>query len=193
MSLDQRLRGALRRSALVVDPDVKRELWAVRRMTRRVVLRRRVATALLVTGVLAVAVLVGPYMPDVIRSQRQVLATNPSPSALVGAYEADLTGVDGALAARGLAGSWTLTLNGDGSILWNPPPGSGVAEGLPRDTYQVTGATVVTNLFVSVLCQGTGVGSYSWSRSGGTLAFVAVRDDCELRRLVLTSVPWTAG
>jgi hypothetical protein len=193
MSLDQRLRGALRRSASAVDPDVQRALWAVRRRTRRVVIRQRVTSSLLATALLAAVVVVGPDVLDVIRSQRQppiTPATNPSPSALVGSYQADLTGVGGGLGARGLAGPWTLTLNGDGSILWNPPPGSGLSEGLPRDTYQVSGTTVVTNLFASRLCQSSGVGSYSWSQSGGTLRLVAVDDGCQLRQAILTSAPW---
>jgi hypothetical protein len=190
MSLDRRLREALRRSAAVVDPDVERNLATVRRRTRRLVIGQRVTRALLATAVVAAVVVAGPRLLDVIGGQRQPPAARPSPSALVGSYKVDLTGADGQMAARGLAGPWTLTLNGDGSVLWNAPPGADVTEGLPRDTYQVTGAQLVTNLFQASLCRGSGVGSYSWTRSGRTLTLVAVSDGCELRRTILTSAPW---
>ncbi len=190
MSLDRRLRDALQRSSSVVDPDVGRNLATVRRRTRRLVLRQRVTSVLLAAAMVVVVVVAGPWVLDVIGSHRQPSAARPSPSALIGTYQVDLTGANGRLAARGLAGSWTLTLNGDGSILWNAPPGADVTEGLPRDTYQVTGAQLVTNLFQTNLCRGSGVGSYSWTRSEGTLTLVAVSDGCELRRTILTSAPW---
>jgi hypothetical protein len=190
MSLDRRLRDALQRSAVVVDPDVAPNLATVRRRTRRLVIRQRVTSALLAAAMVVVVVVAGPWVLDVIGSQRETPAARPSPSALVGSYKVDLSGADSRLAARGLAGSWMLTLNGDGSVLWNAPPGAGVTEGLPRDTYQVTGAQLVTNLFQTNLCRGSGVGSYSWVRSGGTLTLVAVSDGCELRRTILTSAPW---
>jgi hypothetical protein len=190
MSLDRRLREALQRSSVVVDPDVGRNLATVRRRTRRLVTRQRIGGALLAAAMVVAVVVAGPWMLDIIGSQRQPPAARPSPATLVGAYKVDLTGADGRLAARGLAGPWTLALNGDGSILWNAPPGAGVTEGLPRDTYQVTGAQLVTNLFQTNLCRGSGVGSYSWTRSDGTLTLVAVSDGCELRRTILTSAPW---
>jgi hypothetical protein len=190
MSLDRRLRDALQRSSSVVDPDVGRNLATVRRRTRRLVIRQRATNALLAAAVVVVVVVAGPWVLDVIRSQRETPAAKPPASALVGAYRVDLSAADGRLAARGLAGPWTLTLNGDGSVLWNAPPDAGVTEGLPRDTYQVTGTQLVTNLFQASLCQGSGVGSYSWTRSGGTLTLVAASDGCELRRAILTSAPW---
>jgi hypothetical protein len=190
MSLDRRLRDALQRSSAVVDPDVERNLATVRRRTRRLVIGQRVTGALLAIAVVAAVVIAGPRLLDVIGSQRKTPTATPSPSTLIGSYKVDLTGADGRLAALGLAGPWTLTLNGDGSILWNAPPGAGVTEGLPRDTYQVTGTQLVTNLFQTSLCRGSGVGSYSWTRSGGMLTLVVVRDGCELRRAILTSSPW---
>ena len=190
MSLDRRLRDALQRSSSVVNPDVGRNLATVRRRTRRLVLRQRVTSALLAAAMVAAVVVAGPWLLDVIGSQRQPPAARPSPSTLIGSYQVDLTSANGQLAARGLAGPWMLTLNGDGSILWNAPPGAGVTEGLPRDTYQVTGTQLVTNLFQASLCRGSGVGSYSWTRSGGTLTLVAVSDGCGLRRAILTSAPW---
>lgn len=108
----------------------------------------------------------------------------------VGSYRADLSGAGAALEQAGLAGSWTIAFNTDGSIVWNPPPGSGISESLPRDTYQVSGDSIVTNLFARSLCRGTGVGSYSWILSGGALAFRVVSDPCDPRRAILSSTSW---
>jgi hypothetical protein len=190
MSLDRRLRDALRRSAAVIDPDVGRNLATVRRRTRRLVIRQRVTNAVLATALVATAVFAGPWMLEVIRSQRDTPVATPSPSTLLGTYRTDLTGAGGQLSTERLAGTWTLTFGGDGTVLWDPPPGSGVTEGLPRDTYQVAGTQLVTNLFQASLCRGGGVGSYTWSRSGGTLRLVVVRDGCDLRRAILTSASW---
>jgi hypothetical protein len=188
MSLDARVRDALERSSLIVDPDVRRDLATVRRKTRRAIIRQRVGLTVLAACVIAAAVFLGPRVLDVIRSQRQRPASSPSPSVLAGSYRVDLSGAGGSLSAAGLEGRWSITLEGDGSVLWHAP--SGPPEGLPRDTYQVSGDSIVTNLFANDLCRGSGVGSYSWNLSGGTLTFVAVSDGCDVRRAVLTSGPW---
>jgi hypothetical protein len=193
MSLDQRLRDGLQRAAAVVEPDVPRGLWVVRRRARRLMIGQRAAAAILAVAVVAASVFLVPRLLDLVRGQREHPAVKPHSSTLVGSYRADLSGASAALARRGLAGTWLLTLRADGSMVWNPPPGSKVSEGLPRDTYQVAGTTIVTDLFAATLCRGQGVGAYSWSRSGGTLTFRAGRDRCVLRRAVLTSAPWRSG
>jgi hypothetical protein len=111
---------------------------------------------------------------------------------LPGSYRVDLTGAGGSIASSRGDGAWSMTFNGDGSIVWNPPPGSRLIESLPRDTYQVSRATLSTNLFARSLCQGKGIGTYEWVRSGGMLTFVATSDDCAVRRAILTSSPWRA-
>jgi hypothetical protein len=199
VALEERLREALRRSSSVVAPDVRRNLTTVRRRTRVVVIRGRIVNALVAAAVVGAVVWVGPLVFDMIRNQHATPATNPPSRSLVprgelaGAYRVDLSGAGGTLAKANLDGPWTLALHGDSSIVWNAPAGSGVSEALPRDTYRISGSTMVTNLFVRSLCQGTGVGMYTWSRSGGTLRFETQRDACALRRLVLTTTPWTSG
>ena len=94
MSLDRRLRDALQRSSSVVDPDVGRNA-TVRRRTRRLVIRQRVTNALLAAAVVVVVVVAGPWVLDVIRSQRETPAARPPASALVGAYKVDLSAADG--------------------------------------------------------------------------------------------------
>lgn len=194
MSLDKRVKDALERTSLSVDPDVPGDLSSVRRNTRRAVIRQRIMVTLVAAALAAFAVFLGPRVLDVIRSQRQVPANPPSVSAgpLPGSYRVDLSGAAGSLASSRVDGAWSMTFSGDGSIVWNPPPGSGLIESLPRDTYQVSGTTFSTNLFARSLCQGFGTGTYGWVRFGGTLTLDATSDDCAVRRAILTSTPWQA-
>jgi hypothetical protein len=194
MSLDKRVKDALERTSLIVDPDVRRDLSTVHRKTRRAVIRQRITVTLVAAALAVGAVFFGPRVLDVIRSQRQVPASSPSVAVgpLPGSYRVDLTGAGGSIASSRVDGAWSMTFNGDGSIVWNPPPGSGLIESLPRDTYQASGTTFSTNLFARSLCQGSGVGTYGWVRSGGTLTLDATSDDCAVRRAILTSIPWQA-
>jgi hypothetical protein len=176
----------------MVDPDIRRDLSTVRRKARRAVLRQRIMISLLAAALGAVAVFVGPWALDVIRSQRGVPASPAPVGSLPGSYRTDLTGVGGSVAASRVDGPWTMTLNGDGSIVWNGPPASGLKEFLPRDTYQPSDTTFVTNLFSRSLCQGSGIGRYGYVRSGSALVFTAPSDDCAVRRAILTTRPWQA-
>jgi hypothetical protein len=194
MSLDKRVRDALERTSLIVDPDVPRDLASVHRKARRAVIRQRTTMVLVAAGLVVLTLFFGPRVLEVIRDQRHVPASPPPVAAgpLPGSYRVDLTGTGGSIASSGVDGAWSMTFNGDGSIVWNPPPGSGLIESLPRDTYQASEATLTTNLFARSLCQGSGIGTYGWVRSGGTLMLDATSDDCAVRRAILTSIPWQA-
>src|SRR5260370_28430952 len=143
MSLDQRLRDGLQRAAAAVGPDVPRGLWAVRRRARRLMIGQRAAAAILAAAVVAASVFLVPRLLDLARGQREHPAVKPPPGALAGSYRADLSGGGAALVRRGLAGTWLLTLRADGSMVWNPPPGSKVTEGLPPATYQGAGTPIL--------------------------------------------------
>jgi len=195
MSLDDRVKSALERSTHVVDPDVRRDLATVRRRTRRLVLRQRIGGGLLAIAVVAAALFLGPRLLDVIGSQRGRPAGRPTPppaASLVNSYRVDLKDAGGDLVSAGLDGEWTLSFNGDGTLVWNAPPTAGISEGLPRDTYQVSGDRIVTAAFVTELCEG-GVGTYTWTREGSSLTLTVVNDDCALRAAILSTEPWTAG
>ena len=196
MPLDDRVKSALERSTTIVDPDVRRDLATVRRRTSQLALRQRIGGGLLAVALIAGAIFLGPQIVDVIRSQRDTRpADRPTlvpTETLVGSYRADLSGVGGQLAAAGLDGAWTLSFNSDGSLVWNAPATGDVSEGLPRDTYQMSGDRIVTTAFVSELCEG-GVGTYTWERIGSALTLRLVDDTCELRTAVLASEPWSAG
>jgi hypothetical protein len=191
MSLDDRLKSELDRSSRIVDPDVRRDLSTVRRKARRVVLRQRVIRTVAAAALIALAVFLGPKIVDVVREQRQRPAVPPSTSGLVGSYQADLTGSGEPLDSAGLAGTWTMSLQADGRVSWVAPPGRGLFEAEPSDTYQVADGQIVTSMFVGSVCAGKGVGTYSWTVSGSALSLVPVSDDCAIRRAVLASAPWT--
>jgi hypothetical protein len=192
MPLDDRVRNSLERASHIVEPDIRQDLASVRRKTRRLVLRQRIGYTLVAAALIVSAVFLAPKVLDVIRNQRQTPATEPVPAALAGTYEVDLSG-SGPLTDERLAGPWTITINGDGSIIWTAPRGAGAREGLPRDTFHADGGTIVTNMFASSLCRGKGVGTYTWVVNDGTLSFVTVNDGCRSRRGVLTSAAWTPG
>ena len=203
MSLDARIRAALERSSTDVAPDVRRELATVRRRGRRAVIMHRIVYPLVAAAVIAVLALLVPSVLDSVRSQHlhRQPGTGPSPpvSSPTGSFRVDLSGIGGSMAASGLDGLWVMTISENGSIEWTPParvasgeahPGA-IAEGLPRDTYTISGARFVTDLFRQDLCAGKGVGAYGWIRSGSTLAFTLVDDACAERAAILTSRPWT--
>lgn len=190
MALDDRLKDSMQRSSLIVDPDVRHDLSEIRRKTRRAVIRQRIGNTLLVAALVATTVYLGPRVLEIIQSQRRVPADQILPAELVGTYRVDLSGGEAALVDAGLAGPWTISFNTDGSIVWNPPSGASIGEGFPRDTYQVAGSSIVMNLFVRSLCRGSGVGTYSWTLSGGALEFFVVSDPCDPRRAVLTFASW---
>jgi len=194
MPLDDRVKSALERSTTVVDPDVRRDLATVRRRTRQLVVRQRIGGGMLAVALLAAAVFLGPRILDVIGSQRGRPAdrpTPPSPLALVGSFRVDLSGAGEPLLSEDLDGAWTMEFGDDGTVVWNAPPGSGISEGLPRDTFQHSGSTIVTTAFASELCGG-GVGTYTWTRAGSSITFEVVADTCEVRQAILTLEPWMA-
>jgi hypothetical protein len=192
MSLDTRVRDALERSSLIVDPDVRRELATVRRKTRRAIVRQRIGFTMLAAAAIVAAVFLGPRVLDVIRSQREQPATHPSssPQQIVGFYGADLRASDGPeIRASKLSGLWTMSIRGDGLMVLTPPVG---AQGVSTltSTYRIDGDRVVTTAFSRDLCSGVGSGVYRWQRSGASLSFAVEQDPCGVRVAILTAHPW---
>ena len=189
MSVDRRLRQALDRSFPNPTPDVDAGLNLVERKARRAKIRDRVVGTAVVVVIAAALTSMWPLISSFERK--------PSPGdggrqSLLDSFAVDLSGRGGALQAAGLDGPWTIAFNGDGTIRWSPPPGSGINDALPRDTFQSTDGTLVTSLFQKSLCRGQGVGTYAWSRSGDRLVLRTVDDECALRRVILSAEAWTA-
>lgn len=192
MSLDARVKDALERSSLIVDPDVRRELATVRRKTRRAIVRQRIGFAMLAAAAIVAAVFLGPRVLDVIRSQRQQPATHPSssPQQIVGFYGTDLSTTDGPqIRASKLSGLWTMSVRGDGLLVLTPPVGAQGVSPL-TSTYRVDGDRIVTTAFSRDLCSGIGSGVYRWQRSGALLSLTVDQDPCRIRVAILTAHAW---
>jgi hypothetical protein len=81
MSLDERLRQSLRGSSGAVDPDPEENLHVVRRKTRRLVIRHRIAQATLAAAAVVGLVLAAPRVLDFVRSVHPVQPASPAPTA----------------------------------------------------------------------------------------------------------------
>ena len=192
MPLDARVRETFERSSAIVDPDVRRDLQVVRRKARRSILRQRITFVLVAAAVFVGAVFLGPRVLDVIRSQRQQPADQPSiaPQQIVGFYGVELTASDGSeIGSFDLAGRWTMLIQGDGLVRLSPPIGVAESSSLPT-SYTIAGSRFITTLFRADLCAGSGPGTYRWQRSGSALTFTVEHDDCSIRVSILTTRPW---
>jgi hypothetical protein len=195
MSLDRRLRDELQREAAKIDPDVGRGLVVVEARARRrataglgSLLAAAAAVVLLVVGIQALQ----STSPDT-EPGGSVPPTLLSPSLgtadVAGTYRATLQASDGGTEFADVAGEWTMELMPDGVMRMAPPAtfreGSTAQSGV---AYSIDGERFRSNLFLE-RCNSIGV--YAWILDGGVLSLTPVDDDCDLRRVVLGSAPWT--
>jgi hypothetical protein len=115
--------------------------------------------------------------------------TPADPTRLLGTFTTEVTPTG--TANTSLAGSWTFTLHGDGTLGVKPPSRyHGVVTG---SDFKATGDTVRLNLFVQDVCSSAPVGRYRWTRDDAGLHFTVLADGCATRRLVLASAVWRPG
>lgn len=122
---------------------------------------------------------------------------SPSPGGqlylqIAGTYTVTLSSADPGVAARGLAGTYTLRLLPDGVLELSAPPGA-LREGPSPSgiAYRLSGSRFTTNAFVNISCPGSiGIGTYRWALAGGRLAFTPLQEDCATRRTLFASGPW---
>ncbi len=190
--MDDRVRRHMHERADGVRPDVDTHLAAV--VERSSVDRRprfgsfvqAAGAVILLLAVIplvaALALRVGtPLLGGTIPSQ------TPTAADLVGSYSTTLPDA-GDVHVQGLAGTWALEITPDGLILMTPPstyPGGG--QPLSGFSYTVTPQGLRTNLLIES-CGSVGV--YGWKRSGDGLTFIPAAEDCDLRRVLLTSQAW---
>jgi hypothetical protein len=196
MPLDERLREGLRREAETIQPDVGGGLRAVEARARR---QGTMGLGSLI-GAAAVVLLVVAFQAvrsvpdDEIGGSRG----SPSPTAMTpdasgydhlsGTYVVILQAGDASESADDVAGGWSMTLDGDGTMLVAPPSTfeeggavqSGVAFSIDRDRLR-------TNLFQE-RCDS--VGEYRWDLTDDRLTLTPVAEDCALRRTVLSARAW---
>jgi hypothetical protein len=187
MSIDQRLRAGLHRSADAIRPHVSDAFHAVEQRTRRQ--RRIAAIARLATAaaVAVVAAIVGTIaVHGLPRAGTGVLPAGQP----VGTYVVDVPTSD--LAQRqGMAGRWVVALRPDGVLHITPPE---EFTGNPYGaSYQINGDLLRTNAFISSPgCQLSGdqMGIYRWIRIATELTFTVVADTCDARRLLFAGQAW---
>jgi hypothetical protein len=190
MTIDARLREGLQRSMSAIDTDAEHHLNdARRRGHKRLVIRRAVA-AIAVAAIFAIVVVAAPHVLDLVRDQRHHQpAISPSLLPIFGTYSTTISAKDttGGRDA-GSVGTWLLTLDRDGTLdlasLTNGDRGRSVTQ------YQTTGGEFLTTALAGSTCSGSGLGRYSWSRSGALLTFTVVSDACPLRVAIFSSQPW---
>jgi hypothetical protein len=191
MSVDDRLRSALRDQADGFLPPVESALDRVhargrRRQSATLTLAASAAGAVIVGGAWAVSTVVAedPLSP----AETPTAPASPTVGTENGARP--LRGQISADVGRptGLAGTWTLTLNGNGTMDVEPPD---------RHEGDVSGALFTadstsfrTRLFQHGRCRGDGTGLYTWLRVGPRIEFQEVSDTCTDRRTFFEAATW---
>jgi hypothetical protein len=195
MSLDPRLRTALHREAEGVEPNVEHHL-------ARVLQRSRGQPSGLATLAVVAATVIAVVLFLRFQLEQQpgtgVQPSDPHPSPIAGQIPtgswtvtlSDEPGVE----EYGLGGTWQMRLEPDGSLeLVAPPtfdPPSGALS--PGSVYVIRDGSFVTNALArdfSTACAGSG--TYDWSLANGELSFAMEQDNCEARRVLFSSRPWS--
>jgi hypothetical protein len=196
MSLDQRLKGALERAADEIDPAVETQLAAT---IRRANTRRQspLGLALVAAGVIVLA-LVGLRVFSVNNNGPAAATQSPSPSPtsiidpslISGSYAVTLDPADPGVTELGMAGRWAISLAESGALDVVPPEAftGSRAEG---HTFDLSSTEFRTDLYFNDYCDS--VGTYEWALSDGQLTLTDTGDDCQIRRVLLSTRPLTLG
>jgi hypothetical protein len=192
MSLDNKLRSGLARSAAAVEfesaPSMA-DVLARGRRRRRELRTRNVAVA--VSGALSAIAVCGSLLAQLPRQGDDKSATTSPPGpaylALAGTYQATVESDTPLIRAREMVGTWTLSLTSRGRLELSPP------KGFNRPTRQalftLDGPRLRTNQTVGGLCTGRD-GVYRYGLSGGRLRLVKITDNCPARAALLGIRQW---
>jgi hypothetical protein len=194
MSVDDRLRNALRDQADSFVPPVETALDRVRARGERwrnatVTLAASAAAAIAIGGVWAVSELNGQ---DALQPAR----TPTAPASPTSAAEGDASPLRGTITADvaqppALTGTWTLTLNGNGTMDVEPPADhQGDVSGA---LFTADTTSFRTRLFEGDRCRGDGTGFYTWLRVGRRIEFQAVSDTCADRTTFFENATWAVS
>lgn len=188
MSVDERLRSALRDQADTFGPPVEAALERTRSRGRAA--RWRTAAGALVGTAAVAAAVVGTYPWLEVSGPRDTnvavepTATDPTTAAvpLRGGIESVVTAPDR------LAGRWVLQLNGNGTMDVRPPAEfSGDVTGA---LFTADSSNFRTTLFQQDVCTDDGTGIYVWLRAGEGIEFDVVSDPCAARRQFFEESSW---
>ena len=191
------LRERFDRVAEQVESDVPRHLHQTLRIGRRRVLFRRSASVFAVAAAIAVLVIAGPgtlRWIDGLRTNTPAGASDPTPSVTVGgapiagSYSVAIPDAPGAIRRERMAGSWTLRLEPDGTVLVSSPPS--FTASITGIVFDLAGISCRTNAFVTDLCSNDGPGLYRWNRTRGSLSFTVIADTCDARVALFSTKSW---
>ena len=190
MPAEDRVREQIERSVRNIDPDIGSVLDRVARRGRR---RRRLAVAARVSavaGFIAIVVIAGPSVLDLLRTSPPRPSSPVDPYSLIaGTYRVTIAPESGVVTQADMAGRWTLVLDPDGSLELAAPPGfQAETSGI---TYRLVGQEFQTNAFPNDLCHAQLPGRYRWSKAGGQLRFTLVEDPCDARVVLFSGQSWS--
>ncbi len=155
MPIERRIRDGARRNADVLDPDVDRFLGSVVRKThRRQVIHRSLSIAASVV-VVVLAVVLGPSVlrdiggsGDAVPGSSPTLSVGPSVTPgvplLTGTFTRTISEGTAVVRANGIAGTWTINADADGSVRLLAPAtfaGAHVLRSVPDAGGQPSDAT----------------------------------------------------
>jgi hypothetical protein len=119
---------------------------------------------------------------------RPAIPTPVTPRSIAGTYTAELRrNQDEAVRRLGLQGAYELRLERDGTMQLSSPRGYDLS-GAPV-TFSLDDDVLTTDALVGAECASPG--SYRVRLQAGILSLRPVQEPCELRRVLLTSRPWT--
>ena len=188
MPIDRRLREDLGRDANRIHVDIERNLGAVQARVRHR------GPSLLIPAIAAAAVLaivIGLRFapPNAIGGPTGTPSASAGANpfeAIAGIYRATLDAPDDA----SVAGSWTMELRRNGTLVLAPPTtfsyGSIAPSGI---SYTIEGDRLRTDMFYNDFC--ASVGAYTWSLRGDVLTLSPASESCAIRKALLATSPWT--
>jgi hypothetical protein len=199
MPIERRIREGAHRNAGVLDPDVDRFLGSVVQKTRRRQVIHRSLTVAASAAVLVLAIVVGPsVLRDVGGSGSTVPGSNLTPSVapsvkpvvplLTGTFTRTIPEGKAVVRANGIAGTWTISADADGSVrLLAPASFAGAHASHP---LVMQPGDLQTDAFSSDICAGLPAGTYRWSVVGNFLLLSTTSDQCDARVFILAAHPW---
>ena len=112
----------------------------------------------------------------------------PSIPLLTGTFTRTIPVGTAVVRANGLAGTWTISVEADGSVRVLAPTsfaGPNVSRPL-----ELQADTLRTDAFSFSVCSRFPAGTYRWSVQSGYLVLTALADPCDARVVVLAAGPW---
>jgi hypothetical protein len=199
MPIERRIREGAHRNAGVLDPDVDRFLGSVVQKTRRRQVIHRSLTVAVSAAAVVLAIVVGPsVLRDIQGSGSTVPGSNPTPSVgpsvtpaaplVTGTFTRSIPEGTAVVRANGIAGTWTISADADGSVhLLAPASFAGAHASRP---FEMQADSLATDAFSSDICAGLPAGTYRWSVVGNFLLLSTISDQCDARVFILAAHPW---